>query len=302
MPERDVNPMVELPSAVAYEPRSRHAWLVWLLPVLAIAGAWFLVRREAEAIGPRITIQFLDASGLEEGQTKVRHRGVTVGTVVKLSLAENAQAVLAEVQLREDAWDFAREGARFWVVRPEVNLRGVRGLETVVSGPYLKASPGDGSRRREFEGLGVAPADGESAEASSGLWIELAAASRGSLAIGDPVQYRGVRVGEVRGVALAGDARTVRISVVIEPWYVPLVREGTKFWNASGIEADIGLLGATLTTGSLETILTGGISLAVPEKDAGEIVQAGALFDLESKARDAWLEWSPEIVLDGQGD
>ncbi|ALS11206.1 hypothetical protein AOU28_06195 [Pseudomonas aeruginosa] len=53
--------------------------------------------------------------------------------------------------------------------------------------------------------------------------------------------YRQIPVGKVVDLALGEQADRVLISILIEPRYVPLVRTGSRFWNASGFGVDASL-------------------------------------------------------------
>ena len=87
--------------------------------------------------------------------------------------------------------------------------------------------------------------------------------------------------------------------VNIEPPYDVLVRPGTRFWNASGVNIDVGLFsGASIRTESLESILAGGISFATPETSQSTApVQSGEVFTLHGEANAEWLKWKPKIPL-----
>lgn len=79
------------------------------------------------------------------------------------------------------------------------------------------------------------------------------------------VSYREVPVGKVTHFELGQTSDRVLVHVLIEPRYAPLVRSGSRFWNASGIGVDAGLFkGLKVRTESLEALLEGGIAFATP--------------------------------------
>jgi len=120
---------------------------------------------------------------------------------------------------------------------------------------------------------------------------------RGSLKPGVAVTYREMPVGRVTRVELGPRADRVLVHILIEPRYAPLVRGGSRFWNASGIGVEVGLLkGAQIRTESLEAILEGGIAFATP--DEARPVQPGQTFALFDAPQPQWLEWAPKIPLD----
>ncbi|MBA3684088.1 MAG: MCE family protein [Planctomycetes bacterium] len=284
---------VELPVAeVTTAPRRR--WLMLMLPVLAVLVCAVLAWRGWRARGPVLEIRFSEGYGLKAGDT-LRYRDLAVGEVVDVRLAESMDSVLALVRLRHDATQMARTGSRFWVVKPEISLAGVRGLDTMIGSRYLAIAPGTGDRQLYFEGLDASPV--LAGLEPGGLELVLEATTSGGLRAGAPVSYRQLPVGRVVGVALASDAATVEVRIYIEPTYSSLVRKGTMFWNASGIDLSGGVFsGLTIEVDSLQSILSGGISFATPD-DPGPEVATGRRFILHRRVKDDWTEWHPSLMV-----
>ncbi len=90
------------------------------------------------------------------------------------------------------------------------------------------------------------------------------------------------------------------IHVLIEPRYAPLVRSGSRFWNASGIGVDAGLFkGLKVRTESLEALIEGGIAFATPNNpEMGGPAQPGQTFALFDEPQEPWMQWAPKIVLE----
>lgn len=280
-------------ASVERAPR-RLSW-VWLVPFLALAllGTYLGVEVSKEK-GPSISITFQDAAGLETGAALI-HRGLKVGIVREVELTETLESVRVRADLAPHAAGLAREGAKFWVVRPEVSLAKVEGLETLLGPRYIAVRPAeDGAPpARSFAGdEGPPPRDPDGS-----LEIVLLARSAGEIVPGTPVLYRGMPVGVVRHKELAADATRVRVTASIDPAHSKLVRENTRFWNASGVGVDFGLFrGLTLNAGTLDSMLQGALRFATPNRP-GEPVQAGHEFELASEPDSSWLDWSPEITL-----
>src|SRR3954451_13362859 len=137
--------------------RSRKTWLFWLIPIgAATLAAWFIYSDLMRG-GPKIHIYFDNAAGLQAGKSQVKYRGATVGDVKAVSLTSDHSRVDIIVVLDSTAADLAREGSRFWIVKPEVSVEAIRGLRTVVSGDYITVEPGDGRKESKFNGLAEAP-------------------------------------------------------------------------------------------------------------------------------------------------
>ena len=130
--------------------------------------------------------------------------------------------------------------------------------------------------------------------------LVLSAARRGSIKPGVVVSYREVPVGRVTEFELGPTSDRVLIHILIEPRYAPLVRTGTRFWNASGIGVDAGLFkGVKVRTESLEALLEGGIAFATPNNpEMGGPAKAGQTFALHDEPNDQWLQWVPKIALE----
>ena len=90
----------------------------------------------------------------------VRYRGITVGEIVEIDLDKTLEAVVVRIQLTEAAAEVAREGARFWIERPNISIGKVRGLDTLMGGRFVGVLPGpiDAPACRQFYGLEVASA------------------------------------------------------------------------------------------------------------------------------------------------
>jgi paraquat-inducible protein B len=254
----------DLPKA-KLSPR-RRGYLIWFVPFFAAAAAAWLVYESVQKSGPVIIIDFSDGSGLLANQTVLRYRGVRVGEVRSVGLTKDAQHVEVTARLDQSAVGLAREGALFWVVRPEVSAGGLSGLETIVSGSYIQIQPGKGAPQKKFKGVEEGPST-ESVE--DGLQLTLTAPDAGSIASGSPIYYRGIEVGSVQQLTLSDDANSILIHAAIHPNFASLVHSNTRFWNAGGINVDLKLFGIKLRAESFKSLLAGGIAFNTPEPVGG---------------------------------
>lgn len=283
----------------AATPKVTHAPrvpIVWVIPLLALAiGGWMLFR-EIHHRGPVITLHFPAGAGVEAGKTMLVHRGVAVGTVRDVSLAPDLKSVILKLQLDRGAAAFANTGSQFWIVHPEVTFSGVTGLETLIAGVHLDGRPGQGEPIKEFQGLTHEPTPEGT---HIGRAFMLRGDKLGSLSSGAPVYYREVKVGAVETSRLADDASDVMIRIRVYTPYVDLVRANSVFWNAGGIAFKVNLLGAELKSTSLESLVTGGVSFATPDKDGlAPVASDGAEFKLHDEMEKEWLKWRPHIPIE----
>jgi paraquat-inducible protein B len=74
---------------------TRSVGWVWAVPIAAAAVVLFLLVRSFSHRGINAMVTFDEASGMVATNTKVRYRGLEVGTVNKLVLSQPCQPVLA---------------------------------------------------------------------------------------------------------------------------------------------------------------------------------------------------------------
>lgn len=244
-----------------------HLSLVWLVPLLAAVVGLSLLANAWLSAGPRITISFESATGLEAGKTPVKYKDVVIGSVGAIALKPDLSGVQVSVELKKEARRFAREGSRFWVVRPRIGAGGISGIDTVLSGAYISVdSAEEGDEAYEFVGLEMPPSV---IKGTPGKSFELHTDDVGSLDIGSPVLYRRIQVGQVTGYKLDPDGRGVTLQIFVFAPNDAFVTTASRFWNASGVDVQIGAEGLQLDTQSLATVISGGIAFATPE-DAAE--------------------------------
>ncbi|HVU22907.1 MAG TPA: MlaD family protein [Opitutus sp.] len=268
--------------------------LVWIVPLVAVAVAGWMVFRELRDRGPEIVVSFTDGSGVEADKTSLEYKGVAIGQVTAVELKPDLRGVAVHVRLNKSAEGVAADGSQFWIVHPEIGFSGIHGLDTLLTGARLSVRPGKGGPTREFTGLDRTPPP----EMSEGRSFILQSDRLGSLSTGAPVFYRELKVGEVETSRLADDAAAVLIRIHVEAPYVDLVRTNTRFWNAGGFSFKVGLLGAELKNTSLESLISGGVSFATPDTaPLAPPADEGAIFQLTTEVDKDWLKWAPKIPV-----
>ncbi|WP_419735172.1 MlaD family protein [Pseudomonas sp. COR18] len=254
--------MSDLPKA---KTRPASNWsAIWVLPLIAlIIGGW-LGWRAYNQTGIEIQVRFESGQGIQANKTEVVYKGMPIGKVKALTLDTegSTKGVNVTIEMNKDVESSLRTNTRFWLVKPNVSLAGITGLETLVSGNYIAVSPGDGEPARKFKALSEEP---PLSDLKPGLHITIKADRLGSLNRGSPVFYKQIQVGQIKSYALSPDQNMVELKVFIEPAYASLVRKHTRFWNASGISIDANLSGVKLRSESLASIVAGGIAFATPE-------------------------------------
>ncbi|MGB5488246.1 MAG: intermembrane transport protein PqiB [Lysobacterales bacterium] len=250
---------------------------LWLIPLVTLlVGAW-MVYDDWSKQGPLITIEFSTAEGLEEGVTKVKTRDVEVGQVEKITLNAELNGVLVTARLNNEFRDLLVEGSRFWVVAPTISLSGISGLGTLMTGQYIRFSPGkSGKKVSRFRGLDSPPLTPMS---TPGLHLTLTTDGDFSFAKGDLIHYKGINVGKVEDVEFNFSESKIYYNVFITAPYHQLIGTETRFWKASGIRVEMTSTGIQVEAGPIDSLLLGGISFSIPEGQfVSEPVAENSLF------------------------
>ncbi|MHA6343953.1 MlaD family protein [Roseivivax sp. CAU 1761] len=263
--------------------------LIWLIPIVALAVALGAAYRNYAARGPVIHIAFDNAAGVAANETELRYRDVAVGVVESVAFGADLERVVVSVRVDPDVADYIDEEARFWVVRPEVSARGVSGLDTVLSGVYIRGvwdtEPGTWAGR--YEGLDAAPL-----LTAGQQGVEFTLRSSDSLPTSDtPILFKGVEVGMVDAARIAGDGLGVEADAVIYGDYASLVTSSTRFWDISGFNFTLGATGARLNFTSFASLIQGGVTFETLGS-GGAPIEPGAVYELfpdEEAARDDFL-------------
>ena len=261
-------PPPDLPRPVIARRAHYSLWLVWLVPLVAVVIGLGLGARSILNRGPVITIYFHNAEGLEANKTHIKFKDVDVGIVRSVRLTKDHREVEVTAEMRGNSGieNLLVTDTRFWVVRPRVGAAGVSGLGTLLSGAYIGMDAGrNATEKREFEGLDVQPAITADVP---GREFALVADDLGSLDIGSPIYLRRVPVGQVLAYAMTPDGRHIRFTIFVTAPYDRFVSAHSRFWQASGIDVDLGAQGLHVQTQSMVSVLAGGIAFQdLPDPD-----------------------------------
>jgi len=275
-----------IPESRAVSKKQTRLSMVWIIPIVAAAvGVWVaIVRIRSE--GPNITLVFQSAEGLEAGKTKINYRGVDIGTITGIRLAQDHERVIATAQMAPRTEAFLLDDTRFWVVRPRISGATVTGLGTLISGAYIGMEIGTSKEsRRDFVALETPPVVTGNAP---GRFFVLKTPDLGSLDTGTPLFFRRLQVGQVASYALDSDGMFFTLKVFVRAPYDRYVMENTRFWQASGIDLQLSANGLSVQTQSLLSILIGGIAFETPPDSqvtpAADANTVFTLFDNHAKA------------------
>ncbi len=254
---------------------------LWFLPLLALCLAGWLGYQTITQSGQRIKIHFSSAQGFVEGRTTIRYQGLEVGIVRSVSLADNLKDIYVEADIYPHATKLLSDKTRFWLVKPSASLDGITGLDALVSGNYIAIQPAGADVqvseefKPEYTALESEPQD---IRAANGFNLILHSHDLGSISVGSKIMFRKIPIGEVVSYQLTKDSNSVQLNVSIKSQYSALINSDSRFWNVSGIGANIGFGGVDIQLESLNALLTGAIAVDSPK--GGNPVPAGHEYQL----------------------
>ncbi|WAH53395.1 intermembrane transport protein PqiB [Pseudescherichia vulneris] len=257
---------------------------VWIFPIVtALIGAWILFYHYSHQ-GPEVTLITANAEGIEAGKTTIKSRSIDVGVVESATLTDDLTHVEIKARLNAGMEKLLHGDTVFWVVKPQVGREGISGLGTLLSGAYIELQPGTkGGVRDDYQLLDsppLAPPD------AKGIRVVLDSKKAGQLTPGDPVLFRGYRVGSVETSVFDPQKRTMSYQLFINAPNDRLVTSNVRFWKDSGIAVDLTSAGMRVEMGALTTLFGGGVSFDVPDGiDLGQPVAEKTEFDLYDNQR-----------------
>ncbi|WP_218355260.1 intermembrane transport protein PqiB [Alteromonas lipotrueiana] len=278
---------------------TRRISRIWLIPILVVIVGGWMVYTQWKNQGPLITIELKTASGIEANKTTIKVRDFDVGLVKKIELKPDLDGVLVTARMEASAERLLTEDTQFWVVAPRISFSEVSGLNTLLSGSYI-AMTGNatGAGQRNFIGLERPPA---TPPGTPGVHLTLKSDDQFAFKAGDPIIYKGFKVGEFEDAEFNIAERVVYYSAFIESPYHKLITKNTRFWNISGVKLQLRSGGVKVETGSLETLLANGVTFGIPKGIVpGELVKEDATFMVysgETAASNARYKLSAEYLL-----
>ncbi|PJC87961.1 paraquat-inducible protein B [Vibrio sp. HA2012] len=266
----------------SYPPKVRRDYGIsplWIVPLVTLILAGWLVIKAVHEAGQSVQIYFSDAEGLVAGRTTIRYQGLEVGMVRNITLSRKLDNIYVDADIYPEATPLLGKHTRFWLVKPTASISGISGLDALVSGNYIAIQPGepddDDEIKDTYTALDGAPAD---LQASQGLNITLESDNLASISIGSQILYRKIPIGEVYSYQLSEDSRQVLIKAFIKNEFRHIITSESRFWNVSGVAANIGFKGIDVRMASLSALLAGAIAVDAP--DAGDPVQEYTHFKL----------------------
>ena len=272
---------------------------IWIIPILVVIIGGWMVYYQWKNQGPLITIELQSAEGIEINKTPIKVKDLDVGQVKKITLKPDLNGVLVTARIDASAAHLLTENTNFWVVAPRISFSEVSGLSTLLSGSYIAMSAEDnGEEQFHFVALERPPS---TPPGTPGLHLTLKSDDEFAYKPGDPIIYKGFKVGEFEDAEFNIEERVVYYNAFIEAPYHKLITENTRFWDVSGVKLLLESSGVKMETGSLETLLANGITFGIPDGVApgNQVVDDAyfTIFEDKTTASNARYKLAAEYLL-----
>ncbi len=249
---------------------------IWIVPFIALIIAGWLAYQYFSDRGPEIKIIFPKNEGLIAGQSVIKFRNVPVGKITKIYAEEDTDGVTVVVRMNSDrSKSYLTENARFWIVKPEVGLSGVSGLDTLISGTYINVFSKSGGKQFKEKFIGLNQPYRDSME---GEYFHLVSVNGDNVSVGMPIYYKNIKVGQVEHIYLGLDEKSIDTIIFVDKQYASLVHEDSKFWIKSMVNIDFTKGNLDVNIAPINFMLQGGIVFSSPGKDRNEMTAHSQIF------------------------
>ena len=256
---------------------------IWIVPVVALIIALWLAWQYYAKLGPQIRITFPKNEGLRAGQSQIKYKDVPIGKVTKIELSEDGKGVIVYARMEKMASEYLNKTTKFWIVKPEVGVTGVSGLETLLSGTYINMYAQKGSQSKEqFHGLAH-----PFRKNTEGEYVTLRAPEAYNVIKGTPLYFRDIEVGEVESVAIDKRGESVAFAVFVRQAYLPYIHKDSKFWVMSTLDVDISSGGIDFNLAPFTHLIRSGIAFSSSGIDDHDTVPENFTFYLYKNALSA---------------
>jgi len=229
---------------------------IWIVPLVAlIISAWLLYQHFLN-LGSEIRIDFPSSDGLIPGESVIKFRDVAIGNVMRIELQEGGDGVSVYARMNKEAEPYLNQSTRFWIVSPQVDSSGVRGLDTLLHGTYI-AMHAERKGKLVTQFIGQDKAFRSDAD---GKYVQLRTRKLGNVHVGAAVYYHNLRAGMVEKIGLDDDRRATRITLFVDKTYAKLINVTSKFWHQDLVALNMEGGQIALDLAPLSSVLLGSIS------------------------------------------
>jgi len=239
---------------------------IWIVPFVALVIAGWLAYQYFSQLGPKIEIVFESNKGLKAGQSQIKYRDVTIGMIEKVVLHSDGTSVRVIARMDKAATSYLNDDAKFWIVKPEVGIGGISGLDTIISGTYINMqSEKKSMNKKKFIGLEESPKESE-----DGMRIRLNATNAYNVVKGTPLFFKSMHAGTIEDIAISTDGKSVDMTLYINKSFAPYVHIDSKFWIQSALNVGYQNGKVDFSVAPLRNLLRGGIEFSSSGQDKSD--------------------------------
>ncbi|MDK9705456.1 MAG: MlaD family protein [Desulforhopalus sp.] len=246
-------------------------------------------------------------------KSPVYFKNIQVGEVVNVEIDKRGATIRTTVFIYQDSLKLLSKKSVFWLHSGlEVNGSLADGV-SLSTGPLAKMlqggisftspdilkkqkyiQPDEGTEFHLYSSLRDATLAVSDLQ-PAGKRFTLMAPDAESLAAGSPILHKKIKIGEVENFRLSADQKTVLIECIVFDEYKNIIQQNSRFFNTSGLQISGSLEGIKLQTGSLQSVLTGGIGCINPAPGAPSI--AAAPYPLYASQQEAQQADDTEMTI-----
>lgn len=260
--------------------------LIWAIPAAALIIAGYLGIDAFLERGIEVVVTFEDAAGAKTRDTQVTYKGVVIGRVTKIDIADDHEHVEITLRLARRIEPLLTTGTQFWLVGAKPTITDLSSLAAAVTGLSIEMAPGPGEPATHFGGLDRAPIIDPG---TPGKRILLETDDRDSLQPGSRVAYKGGDAGKITDIRFDPPRGFIVEAFIYEP-FTSVLRGDSSFWVSGGVQISLTAQGVSTTLPAASDLLVGGIAFDTPaaslESDEAAEGEMFKLYADESGAHD----------------
>jgi len=262
---------------------------IWIVPLIALLISGWLAYQYYSELGPEIRIIFAKNEGLQAGQSQIKYKDIPIGIINQIKLQKDGEGVEVIARMDKSVKQYLNQESKFWIVKPEVGISGISGLDTLISGTYInmyasKKNTKESQLKLHSKFIGL---DYPYRNISGGEYFILNTRN-GESAIkeGTPIYLKNIKVGQVEYVVLSLDNATIDVIVFIDKLYTDYIHKDSKFWVRSALDVHFKNGNLDVAVAPLTDLLQGAIAFSTAGKNSKTKVPNGYIFNLYKNKND----------------
>ena len=239
--------------------------LAFIAPIIAIFISYSMLTDYISKKGNTIILYAKNIKDLEVKQSHVEYRGLKIGAIKNIEIDKNnANRFKITAQIYKQYNYFIKQGSKFWIVSPKININKIENLRTVLTGNYIQMSPPTNdieklktiANETTFNLLPHKPyTDGS---------ILVLNCDNSNIVKGSLVKYKDVIIGEVISKELL-DKNTITYKIVIYEKYKYLISKDTYFYEKKPLDLELSPTKLSLKVSSIDDILKSSLSILIDD-------------------------------------